>query len=358
VSVLKSHQTRLLLGCGVAALLLYFFFRGVAWGDLGAAFRTARWPLLACVVGATVVVYALRSWRWGYLLAPIARPPFKDLFSITLVGFASALLIPRAGEVVRPYLIGHRHRVPAVAAFASIILERLFDLASVLALFALYLFVLPAPAAQTHGALLAGAKMACGLFALGTFVAFVMLWLLHVHAERVLPWIEWCLRWLPRRIAATLARAARSFADGLAVLRAPTSHLLALAGQSLLLWLAIASTFYFTHLAFGLALPFHATFFLMAFLTVGVAIPTPGNVGGFHALYRFALAEGFGIDSATAAAVGIMAHALTNLPVLALGLLFLGRVGLTLGRVAEVAGEEAARPSPSAASLEIKEDRS
>jgi uncharacterized protein (TIRG00374 family) len=358
VNALGGHKTRLALGCVFAALLLYLFFRGVAWKDLGAAFRTARWPYLACVVGMTVVVYVLRAWRWGYLLAPIARPPFKDLFAITLVGFASALLIPRAGEVLRPYLIGRRHGVPTVAAFASIILERLLDMASMLALFALYLFVLPTPAAQARGPLLATLKVVGGLTAAGTLLMLVLLWLLHVHAERVLPWIEWCLRWLPRRVAEILTRAVRSFADGLAVLRAPANHLLALVGQSLLLWLAIASTFNFNHLGFGLDLPFHATFFLMAFLTVGVAIPTPGNVGGFHAFYLFALTEGFvGIDRATAAAAGIMAHALTNLPVLVLGLFFLGREGLTLGRVAQVSGGQDATEDPSAAPTQEKEDR-
>ena len=47
---------------------------------------------------------------------------------------------------------------------------------------------------------------------------------------------------------------------------------------------------------------------------MGVAIPTPGMVGGFHAFYLIALNEVFGIDKTTAAAAGIAAHALTNLP--------------------------------------------
>jgi hypothetical protein len=43
----------------------------------------------------------------------------------------------------------------------------------------------------------------------------------------------------------------------------------------------------------------------------------------------------------TAAAAGIAAHALTNIPVLLLGLFFLGREGLSLGRVAQVSEQEA-----------------
>ena len=44
-------------------------------------------------------------------------------------------------------------------------------------------------------------------------------------------------------------------------------------------------------------LPFHATFLIIAFLTVGVAIPTPGMVGGFHAFFILALAEVFGVST-------------------------------------------------------------
>ena len=79
---------------------------------------------------------------------------------------------------------------------------------------------------------------------------------------------------------------------------------------------------------------------LMAFLVVGVAIPTPGMVGGFHAFYLLALADVYGVPRATAAAAAVAAHALSNLPVLVCGLVLLGREGLSLGRVAEVTREQ------------------
>ncbi len=347
-----------MLGSLVAIALLYLFFRGLAWRDLAIAFREAQPLLLLGVIASTIVVYVIRAWRWGYLLAPLARPRFKDLFAITMIGFGSGLVLPRAGEILRPYLIGRQYRVPAVAAFASIILERLFDLVTVLLLFALYLYVLPLPAEQTQGPLLALLKKIGALGAAGTFVVLALLWLLHVHAERVLPLIEWSVGWLPIRISQMLVRAVHSFTDGLAVLRAPASHLLMLFGQSLLLWLGIALTFYFNHLAFGLHLPFHANFFLIGFLTVGVAIPTPGMVGGFHEFYLLALTQGFGVARGTAAAAGIAAHALSNLPVLVLGLVFLGRYGLSFGRMAALEHEQDAPPQSqtSDARTEKKED--
>jgi hypothetical protein len=56
-------------------------------------------------------------------------------------------------------------------------------------------------------------------------------------------------------------------------------------------------------------------------------------VGGFHEAYLIALTQASGTERNAAAAAGLTLHALTNLPVLALGLLWLPAEGLTLGKV-------------------------
>ncbi len=144
------------------------------------------------------------------------------------------------------------------------------------------------------------------------------------------------LRPFPARFAGAVSRGVRSFGEGLAVLKASPSHLAAILGQSVVVWLLLALGIYWNNRAFGLDLPFHTAFLILAFLTVGVSIPTPGTVGGFHAFYRAALTEAYGVDNDVAAAAGIASHALGNLPVLLLGLAFLGREGLTVGKVANM----------------------
>jgi len=339
----KGQRGRLLVGALLAAVLLTWFFRGVQWSDLGQALRRARpLPLLGLVV-VTLGVYSVRAWRWGDLLAPLGRVGYAHLFSATMVGFASGLLVPRAGELLRPWLISRRHPIPTSAGFATIILERLVDLFTVLVLFALYLFVLPAPAAQVEGRLTELLKLGGAGAGAAAAGALAFLLALHANANRVVGGVERLLARAPRWLAQPLGRILHTFSAGLAVLRAPVAHLVKIGLQSLVVWLLIALGFYLNHLAFRIDLPFHATFLLIAFLVVGVAIPTPGNVGGFHAFYLLALNEVYGIDRATAAAAGIAAHALTNLPILVFGLALLGREGLSLGRVAEVTEEGALR---------------
>jgi uncharacterized protein (TIRG00374 family) len=336
---MASRRWRLAAGALLALGLLALFFRGVDWKALGAAFRSADHTYLAGVAAITVVTYLLRAWRWGSLLRPLARVPLSDLFPATIVGFMTALLVPRAGEVVRPYLISRRHPIRISAGFASIILERLVDLITVLVLFALYLYVLPTPAAQTRGPLLGFLKLGGALAGTAALAVLAVLLLLHGHAAAVVRLLRRALSPLPERWTDWMAGAVTQFAEGLAVLKASPGHLLVIFGQSVLVWLSICLCIWWNNRAFGLDLPFHTSFLMVAFLTVGVAVPTPGTVGGFHEFYLLALTQAYGVEKGTAAAAGIACHALSNLPVLVLGLALLGREGLTMGKVADLTGQ-------------------
>ncbi len=253
---MKGQGRRLLVGILLAAALLALFFRGIDWSALGQALQGARVLPLAGLVLVTLAVYSMRAWRWGDLLAPLGRVGYADLFSATMVGFASGLLVPRAGELLRPWLVSRRHPIPTSAGFATIILERLVDLITVLALFALYLFVLPPPAAQVEGRLTDLIKLGGAATGVGALGVLVFLLALHANAERVVGAVERLLARAPRWMAEPLGRILHAFSEGLAVLRAPAPHLAKIGVQSLVIWLLIALGFHLNHQAFGIDLPF------------------------------------------------------------------------------------------------------
>lgn len=344
MALMSPRVRRLLVGAALGVGLLALFFRGLDWAALRAAFAAADPWHLAAVVLVTVLTYLVRAWRWGYLLRPLAHVPLLRLFSITNVGFATGLVVPRAGEVVRPYLVARHHDLQTSAAFASIILERLFDLITVLFLFAAYLYVLPTPPAQRQGSLGDALQAGGALAAAGALTALGLLLWLTFRREAALRIFDRLFGALPERFGGALSRALHSFTLGLGVLRASPSHLAAIGAQSLLLWLVIALGIHLNNRAFGVVLPFHSAFLMIGFLTVGVAVPTPGMVGGFHASYKIALTQVYGVAEPTAVAAALACHALTNLPVLVLGLFFLGREGLSWGGVARLA-EAPAEPA-------------
>ena len=58
---------------------------------------------------------------------------------------------------------------------------------------------------------------------------------------------------------------------------------------SIPLWLSIAAGIWLTSKAFHITFPYTASFLVMTMLVVGVAVPTPGAIGGFHTAYQIAV---------------------------------------------------------------------
>lgn len=342
---MKSQWRKVIIGALLAAALLGFATHGVDWTELGRALRNAPPLPLVGVVLASMAAYWARAQRWGSLLAPLARVRAADLFSATMIGFACALVVPRSGEVIRPWLIGRRYPVTVSAGFATIVVERLVDLITVLALFGLYLFALPRSAEHAPEWLISSLTVGGGAAALIAAALLALLLVMHVHAETVVGKVDRMLAHAWDWLARPLGRLMRGFTDGLAVLSAPLAHLAWIGWQSILVWLFTALAFHLTQVAFAIDLPFATTFLLLAFLAVGESIPTPGLVGGFHAFYVLALSEVYGVDKTTAVAASIAAHALTNLPVLLIGLVLMAREGLNGGQLRAAAGSTSTRSS-------------
>ena len=341
-----KNAFRLGLGAALAALLMWLAMRGVDGPALATAIGRARPFDMVLVVLLTVAMYWVRAARWRLLLPPLREARLLDLFSITNIGFMAGLAIPRAGEILRPYLASRRYGVPVTAGFASIVLERLMDLVTVLFLLFAYMFVLPRPAMERSDAIMDTLRVGAAVAFLSALAGFGFLAALRVKdgfAQRLL---GRGLGLLPASVGTKVRGLVDSFIAGLDVFGSSTAQWARLAGESLLLWLLIALIIHRNSMAFGFAIPFHTAFLIIAFLTVGVAIPTPGMVGGFHASYTLALTAIYGIPRDQTVAAGLVLHALQNIPVLILGLAFLGREGLSFSSVRRITAERDEEKSP------------
>ncbi len=79
--------------------------------------------------------------------------------------------------------------------------------------------------------------------------------------------------------------------------------------------------------AFRLAVPFTGSFLLVALLVIGVAVPTPGAIGGFHEAFRLGATMFFGAPDDAAVGAAIVLHVLSIGPALLLGLFFAAQAG-------------------------------
>lgn len=282
----------------------------------------------------TLVSYLVRAERWQYLLGPLGPTRFWVVFKTTVIGFAASAVLPaRAGEVIRPYLLARREGLSATATFATVVVERVLDLVAVLVLLAIYLLWFdPGMEARDSGVFrairfggLAMAPVAVG--------GLVLMFFMAGHPARVEAWLLQAERVLPAKLAAFIARLARTFAEGFAVVRRPERLLAALA-WSVVLWLVIAAGIWAVVLAFGIRMPFTGGWLMLGPLVVGVAVPTPGGIGGFHEAFRIGATAFFGAPNDTAVGAAIVLHAIGIVPVIILGLWFMVQDGLKLGGIA------------------------
>ena len=284
--------------------------------------------MLAAVALGVSGIYA-RAFRWRWLFPP--GPPPAGIVPATMIGYMANNVLPlRAGEFVRIYAAARRVReaesMSAPQAFwlvaATVVIERVLDsLALVLILTALVL-LMPVPAAVQWAAGVLFAVDVVGVAVLVTVARAPTL------ARRVV--LRLTRRW-PRLERLTLATFDTGL-RGLAGIRTP-AHALRIAAWTPVVWLLPAAAAWAMLRAVHLDLPFIAGWVVLAFVGIGISVPSaPGYLGVFHFAAKLAL-ETFGVASSTALAYALLYHASAVVPITLLGWLYLLREHVSLGDV-------------------------
>jgi uncharacterized protein (TIRG00374 family) len=321
----------------LAIALFGWFLRGVNLTEVGSQIQRARLDLLAVSFVFLVITFLGRTVRWLYLLEPIGHARFRTAFRSTVIGFAAIGLLPaRVGDVLRPYLLARKEGFNAASTFATIVMERVLDMVTVLVLLALYVLALGGRESLPPQ-LLAPVQVSAGIAAAAAVVLLAMAWTLATHPERVGRLVLRSERILPARMAQALARLARTFSEGFAVTREARAMTFAMI-WSFPVWFGIAAQAWLVARAFGIHMPIAGAFLLQSLLVIGVAVPTPGGIGGYHAMFRLGVTSFFGASDDAAVGAAIVAHALAFFPVAIVGIIFMAQDGLNLVSLQRLAG--------------------
>jgi hypothetical protein len=287
-------------------VLVLYLFSKVDYSRLLDSLASADIALLAVAGGVLASTFALRSWRWYYLLRPLKEVGFSSLMSATSIGLMANMILPaRLGEIVRAVVIGQRERLDKSASFATVIVERLLDGFTILLILGFLLLVTPLPLDQTW----AGVVYWGGVL---TFIMYIVVlaFLLYLHHAtiRALRGVQKLSRVLPQHWVDRLIRFLTSFSAGLRTLggRDSLAHIIA---TSLLLWGAMGLYNCLVVMAFKLQLPLTVGFLLLVFQAFAVMIPSsPGFVGTYHAASVMCLSL-WGIAGEAALGVALVMHA-------------------------------------------------
>jgi uncharacterized protein (TIRG00374 family) len=340
---MRSH-VRTIVVLAIAVGLVALFLHNVDLWRVGAEIVRARPEWLALSLLTMVVNLAIRALRWQYLLEPLGHTSFANSFRATAVGFAASSVLPaRAGEVIRPYFLarqtgGRQEGMSATGAFATIILERLLDTLTVLVLLASFVFVFGKNLATANPTGFAIVKWAGASAAAVSTSVLVVLFVLAGQPERLGRAMRRLERAMPSAFAGLVAKIAEKFVRGLGAIRRPSRVLIALA-WSFPLWLCICLGIWSVAVAFRFDVPFTGSFLLLALLVLGVAVPTPGAIGGFHEAFRAGTTMFYGAPDDAAVGAAIVLHLFSIGPALLLGLFFAAQEGLNLAGVRRLANQ-------------------
>jgi uncharacterized protein (TIRG00374 family) len=321
----------------LAVLLLALFFRNVDVGEVAGAMADARPGWLVLSLATMIGSLALRSSRWQYLLEPLGGASFWNAFRATAVGFAARSVLPAAaGELVRPYFLSRREPISGAGALATVVVERLLDVVTVLLLLGVYVAVFGQKAEAANPSAFEAVTWAGAVAGAGALLGIGALIVLARDPEWLARTLGRLAQRLPAVAAGVVARLAEKFAAGLGAIRRPGRLIVALI-WSVPLWLCIALGIWAVAEAFHLDIPFSGSFLLIALLTIGLAVPTPGAVGGFHEAFRVGATLFYGTSNSRAVAAALALHLITMAPTLILGLLFAAEEGLNVSGMRSLA---------------------
>lgn len=291
------------IGVAISAACIWLMLRGIDLEQLQQALAQFHWNDIWLGVASLAIGYLARIRRWATLLrAGGAHVSDRACAAPFMGSIALNNVMPlRAGDLVRAFVFPSALGIGRVTATASLVLERLVDLLTLLACVGIALALQPGnalPPWLAHSVLLSAAAGG---------IAFGLLVTMHAAVERVLRRIAsgpLAQRTAPAARAATvladLVRDAGAMSRPRVVVRLALYSVVVWAGETGLFWAVLRGV--------GLEADGAQALFAMALATLSTLVPSsPGYVGPFH-LAAWSAALMLGGTPAQAASFALLAH--------------------------------------------------
>lgn len=273
-----------------------------------------------------IVAFSLYYWikaiRWQQLLQPIADTKTSAIFTPMMIGFLGNNILPaRLGEFIRMYLGAKLLKLNNSQIFATIIMERVFDILTIV----FYLGIAILLENDIPPLLLSAGYLA-------TFLGFGLLLCIVVYVRWTqfsLVLIKKCLFFLPSGFTKSVTHHLEIGSRGLHAIR-DSKLTIKIISTSLAQWGCMGITIYFSLMAVDISTPLSAAFIVLAFTVFAVIIPAaPGFFGTIQLAYILALRP-YDIPESDAFAASVFFHVITYFSVLFVGFYLLHRLGYTM----------------------------
>lgn len=317
-------KKKIIIGVIISGIFLYLSVRKIDFSMVLDAFGNANyyWSIPTAVI--IILTHWLRALRWRYLLYDMKPIGHASLFSSVVIGFMANNVLPvRLGEIVRALSISRKEDISRSGAFATVMVERIFDSFAILFMLAVCIIIFPFPEAITRIGYI-GFAFNCVIFAL---LLILSKWPQAGHRA-----IKFIVSVFPERIRDFTIRLYDRFVSGLGVFH-DWRKALAVSVYTAVIWVITAISNYFVFVAFDLNPPLIAPFVVLVIVAFAVMLPSsPGFIGTFQYGCMVALSL-FGIPKEISFPFSVILWSCQYFPVTLLGLYFLRKESFSLKSV-------------------------
>jgi hypothetical protein len=249
-----------------------------------------------------------------------------------MIGYLVNNFIPRGGEIARPYAIGKLENISVSSALATVIVERVIDILTLLLLTISVLLLYHTELIKNFPWL----NIATIIAIIISFAGIIFIAFLSLKTEKIILFIHKFTQFLPKKLSKKIESLLRSFLEGLLIMKDPKNYIFIVI-STLILWFLYSLQWFIPFYSFGIvenySLNFGSAVILCTILAIGIMIPVPGNTGTFHAFCIQALTGLFFVSSSTAAAYATTTHAVGLIGITIVGLYFFIKDNMKLSSI-------------------------
>lgn len=302
------------VGIAVSAVFTYLAVRDIQPGRVWDGLRGSNYWWLVPALALQAVGVMLRALRWRLLFPRQTRPRFGAVLHASLLGqFFNSILPARAGEAARVVALNQRAGTARAEIVATVVIERVFDVLGLLAVFFVALPWLP------HVSWVRAAAVLAAVLAAGTLGAVI---LLLRFGERPVRLLLRPFSWLPLMTVERTDQAAASLVRGTVSLRELRSGGVAFA-LTAVSWVIFGLSGWVLMIGFGFGLSPLAGVLALVATGLSMIIPSsPGAVGVFEAAVLVAL-NAYGVPKGDALSYALVLHAVNFFPYVIIGAVLL-----------------------------------
>jgi uncharacterized protein (TIRG00374 family) len=339
-----SAQSRSIIRYSISFILafgfLYLAFRGVKFSALWESLKGANYWWVALLIPLNILMNWIRAVRWAHLLAPIkAHTSKRNLFSGVMIGYAINNVLPRVGEIVRPYIVGNSEGISKSSVFGTVVVERILDFMSFYFIVCVVLFVYP----NALDPFVSQPDAIRPLFLLGSLACLLIFILLFFKAEACFRFLAKALVFFPEKHKVKVEKILDKFYTGFAVAKLRDKFGIILF-YSFLIWGLNALIMWVPFYAFAplvkSGMDFGASVVLLVISSIAWILPAPGAMGTYHSFLKVAMVKLYGIDETTALSYAIVTHEVGYLVVMVFGIYYFFRDHLHVSDLAKASSKE------------------